>query len=159
MRPATVAAMVAPHPRAATTARSLLSQRGGQPLGLDLVQLSHFLKRTRRTRVVRSDDPGTRCRIGDAELHDPFELPSAADDRKRIREVPAGEPSLEWAIRSHPKRRVAWGRVRTETKTENAREYDTRMTEEERRYLVGIFEPDIHHLERLLGWDCSSWLA
>lgn len=43
-------------------------------------------------------------------------------------------------------------------KTAHAREYDTTMTEQERRHLVGIFEPDIRELERLLGWDCSRWL-
>jgi len=43
-------------------------------------------------------------------------------------------------------------------KTAHAREYDTTMTDQERRYLVGIFESDIHELERLLGWDCSGWL-
>ena len=37
--------------------------------------------------------------------------------------------------------------------------YDTAMSEDERRYLVSIFEPEIRELERLLGWDCSTWLA
>jgi hypothetical protein len=37
--------------------------------------------------------------------------------------------------------------------------YDTTMTEEARRYLVGVFEPEIRELERMLGWDCGAWLA
>jgi hypothetical protein len=40
----------------------------------------------------------------------------------------------------------------------NAREYSAAMTEEERRYLVAVFEPEIRELERLLRWDCSDWL-
>jgi hypothetical protein len=44
-------------------------------------------------------------------------------------------------------------------KTVHAREYDTSMTGEERQYLVDVFEPEIRALERLLGWDCSAWLA
>jgi hypothetical protein len=44
-------------------------------------------------------------------------------------------------------------------KTVHAREYDTTMTAEEKRYLRAVFEPEIHELERLLGWDCSAWLA
>src|SRR6266542_3320173 len=43
-------------------------------------------------------------------------------------------------------------------KTAHARDYDTAITEEERRYLVAVFEPEIRELERLLGWDCSDWL-
>ncbi|HEX8010915.1 MAG TPA: sulfotransferase [Casimicrobiaceae bacterium] len=41
----------------------------------------------------------------------------------------------------------------------NAREYAATMTTEERRYLRRIFEPEIRELERMLGWDCSAWLA
>ena len=44
-------------------------------------------------------------------------------------------------------------------KTVNAREYVTEMSEEERRYLAGAYEDEIHNLEQLLGWDCSAWLA
>jgi hypothetical protein len=43
-------------------------------------------------------------------------------------------------------------------KTAHARDYDTAITEEERRYLVAVFEAEIRELERLLGWDCSDWL-
>jgi len=43
-------------------------------------------------------------------------------------------------------------------KSAHARDYDTAMTEEERRYLVAVFEPEIRELERLLRWDCSDWL-
>ena len=48
---------------------------------------------------------------------------------------------------------------RVEEKIAHAREYDTKMNDQERRYLVGIFESDIRELERLLGWDCSAWLV
>jgi hypothetical protein len=41
----------------------------------------------------------------------------------------------------------------------HAYRYGTTMSEEERRYLASIFEPEIRELERLLGWDCSTWLA
>lgn len=43
-------------------------------------------------------------------------------------------------------------------RTEHAREYDTTMSEEARRYLLSVFAPEIRELERLLGWDCSDWL-
>jgi hypothetical protein len=43
-------------------------------------------------------------------------------------------------------------------KTVHAREYDTTMTVDEKRYLIGVYEEEIHDLERLLGWDCSAWL-
>ena len=43
--------------------------------------------------------------------------------------------------------------------TIHAREYDTTMSEAEKRYLIGVFEQEIRELERLLGWDCSAWLA
>jgi len=44
-------------------------------------------------------------------------------------------------------------------KTVHAREYDTTMTTDEKRYLIGVFEPEVRELERLLRWDCSAWLA
>jgi hypothetical protein len=44
-------------------------------------------------------------------------------------------------------------------KRAEVREYNTTMTAEEKRYLAGIFETEIRELERLLGWDCSAWLA
>jgi hypothetical protein len=43
-------------------------------------------------------------------------------------------------------------------KTVHAREYDMAMTTEEKRYLLGVFEPEIRELERVLEWDCSAWL-
>ena len=45
-----------------------------------------------------------------------------------------------------------------EARSAHAREYDTTMSPEARRYLVSVFEADIRELERLLGWDCSTWL-
>ena len=44
------------------------------------------------------------------------------------------------------------------SKTAHARDYDTAMTEDARRYLIAVFEPEIRELEQLLGWDCSDWL-
>ena len=44
-------------------------------------------------------------------------------------------------------------------KSVHAREYDATMSGDEKRYLMGVFEQEIHELERLLGWDCSAWLA
>ena len=41
----------------------------------------------------------------------------------------------------------------------HAREYATEMSDEEQRYLIGVFEAEIRQLERLLGWDCSAWLS
>lgn len=43
-------------------------------------------------------------------------------------------------------------------KTVHAREYDTTMSADEKRYLIGVYEEEIHELERLFGWDCSAWL-
>jgi hypothetical protein len=40
-----------------------------------------------------------------------------------------------------------------------ARDYDEPMTDEARNYLRDIFEYEIRSLERMLGWDCSDWLA
>ena len=44
-------------------------------------------------------------------------------------------------------------------KTIHARDYEATMSEAEREYLKTVLEPDVRDLERLLGWDCSSWLA
>jgi hypothetical protein len=44
-------------------------------------------------------------------------------------------------------------------KTKNAREYNTTMSDEEKRYLVALYQDEIAELELLLGWDCSAWLA
>jgi hypothetical protein len=46
-----------------------------------------------------------------------------------------------------------------EEKKLQAREYEASLDETDRRYLAGVFEPEIHELERMLGWDCSAWLA
>ena len=46
-----------------------------------------------------------------------------------------------------------------DAKVKNTREYNSAMSEDEKRYLVGRYRDDIAELERLLGWDCSSWLA
>jgi len=37
-------------------------------------------------------------------------------------------------------------------------QYTSRLSEEEREQLIKLFEIEIHVLEKLLGWDCSSWL-
>jgi len=44
-------------------------------------------------------------------------------------------------------------------KTIHARDYEATMNEAEKSYLKALFEPEIRELERLLGWDCSSWLV
>jgi hypothetical protein len=44
-------------------------------------------------------------------------------------------------------------------KTKNTREYASTMSDEEKRYLVALYRESIGELERLLGWDCSSWIA
>ena len=41
----------------------------------------------------------------------------------------------------------------------HAHDYEAPLAEEDRRYLAGVFEPEIQALERLLGWDCSDWRA
>lgn len=43
-------------------------------------------------------------------------------------------------------------------KTRNTREYNTTISDEEKRYLVALYADEIRELERLLGWDCSGWL-
>jgi hypothetical protein len=48
---------------------------------------------------------------------------------------------------------------RVEEKTAQVREYQDAMSDDDKRYLIGIFEPEIRELERMLGWDCSAWLA
>jgi hypothetical protein len=37
--------------------------------------------------------------------------------------------------------------------------YPGPMSARERDYLRGVFEFEIRNLERILGWDCSAWLA
>ncbi|MFZ2540423.1 MAG: sulfotransferase domain-containing protein [Gallionella sp.] len=37
--------------------------------------------------------------------------------------------------------------------------YDTGMPEAERAYMKEVFKIEIHALEKLLGWDCGSWLV
>jgi len=44
-------------------------------------------------------------------------------------------------------------------KRAEVREYDTVMSDEDKRYLGALFETEIGALERLLGWDCSAWRA
>lgn len=41
----------------------------------------------------------------------------------------------------------------------NALTYNAPMSRADRRYLSAVFEQEIRELERLLGWDCSAWLA
>jgi hypothetical protein len=41
----------------------------------------------------------------------------------------------------------------------NAYPYEAPMGPADRRYLVEVFAQEIKDLERLLGWDCSEWLA
>lgn len=36
--------------------------------------------------------------------------------------------------------------------------YESCIGEEERSYLVSIFEKEIKELEKELNWDCSEWL-
>jgi len=43
-------------------------------------------------------------------------------------------------------------------KTVHAREYDTKMSADEKRYLIDVYEQEVRELERLFGWDCSAWL-
>jgi hypothetical protein len=31
------------------------------------------------------------------------------------------------------------------------------MTQDERKYLSGVFSAEIAKLEQTLGWDCSDW--
>ena len=51
----------------------------------------------------------------------------------------------------------------TEVRAASAREarypYAGPMAERERDYLRNVYEYEIRSLERILGWDCSSWLA
>ena len=44
-------------------------------------------------------------------------------------------------------------------KTVHAREYETEMSAEEKRFLLDAYADDVREVERLLGWDCSDWLA
>ncbi|HTS20271.1 MAG TPA: sulfotransferase [Casimicrobiaceae bacterium] len=41
----------------------------------------------------------------------------------------------------------------------HAWEYPEPLREEDRRYLAEVYATEIRELERLLGWDCSEWLA
>jgi hypothetical protein len=41
----------------------------------------------------------------------------------------------------------------------HSRPYKSPMKPKERQYLRSVFELEIRGLERVLGWDCSSWLA
>ena len=39
----------------------------------------------------------------------------------------------------------------------NARDYERPMTDDERAYLLEVYEPHIAAVENLLGWDCTDW--
>lgn len=41
----------------------------------------------------------------------------------------------------------------------HSRPYTSQMSEKEREYLRSVYEFDIRQVERMLDWDCSSWLA
>jgi len=41
----------------------------------------------------------------------------------------------------------------------HSRPYISPMSSREREYLRHVFEFEIKHLERILGWDCSEWLS
>jgi hypothetical protein len=41
----------------------------------------------------------------------------------------------------------------------HSRPYKSPMKPKDRQYLRSVFELEIRGLERVLGWDCSSWLA
>ncbi len=40
----------------------------------------------------------------------------------------------------------------------HSRPYLSPMQEKEKNYLLDIYEYEIRHLERILGWDCADWL-
>lgn len=42
--------------------------------------------------------------------------------------------------------------------TVNKTHYQQEMDSADRQYLINLFRNDVKELERLLGWDCSSWL-
>ena len=42
---------------------------------------------------------------------------------------------------------------------EHTGNYESLIGERERKYLADVFEYPIRDLERMLGWDCSGWLA
>jgi hypothetical protein len=42
-------------------------------------------------------------------------------------------------------------------KDRNVVPYERGMTDQERKYLSGIFGPTVSTLEQILGWDCSDW--
>lgn len=45
-----------------------------------------------------------------------------------------------------------------EHKTLHKREKHSEISEEDKKYLIGIFKDDIHRVEKELNWDCSDWL-
>jgi len=44
-----------------------------------------------------------------------------------------------------------------EEKDVHSRPYKSKMTQEERSYLIGLYREEIEELEKELGWDCSDW--
>jgi Sulfotransferase domain len=44
------------------------------------------------------------------------------------------------------------------TGSRHVRSYEASLDSEQRKRLQQVFEPDIHRLEAMLGWDCSAWL-
>lgn len=44
-------------------------------------------------------------------------------------------------------------------KKTHALDYDTKMSDKDRDFLITVCRDEIKNLEKLLGWDCSSWLA
>ncbi|RDV28138.1 sulfotransferase [Alteromonas aestuariivivens] len=48
--------------------------------------------------------------------------------------------------------------VTAQVKNVHSRPYQSNITDREREYLAHLYAPDIHLLEKSLGWDCSDWL-
>lgn len=44
-----------------------------------------------------------------------------------------------------------------EYKTVHKRKKHSEISEEDKKYLIGIFKNDIHQVEKELNWDCSDW--
>jgi hypothetical protein len=46
-----------------------------------------------------------------------------------------------------------------EAKNVHSSHYISSITTQEKNYLKNVYEREIKALERILGWDCSDWLA
>ena len=74
--------------------------------------------------------------------------------QEELRERPAEALSLVWEFLGVDAKYLS-----IQERSVHSRAYERSMDSREFNIMLDIFEGEILHLERLLGWDCSDWLV